>query len=72
MSSTVNKDLSVPYEEIYKGHEIYIENNPDPFREDLDWTVCKDEVVLEEDSTYTAEDALAAAYLVVDSLVSIK
>ena len=72
MSTAANEDISVPYEEVYKDHEIYIEENPDPFREDLDWTVCKDEVVLEEDNAYTAKDALAEAYLAIDSLVSAK
>lgn len=73
MLITADKDVSLPYEEIYRGHEIYIEKNPDTFREDLlDWTVCKDNVILEEDSTYNAKDALAEAYLAIDSLVSPK
>lgn len=72
MSSEIENDVYVPYEEIYKGHEIYIEKNPDPYREDLDWSVCRDNEVLDEGGAYTVKDALAEAYRTVDSLVSAK
>ena len=60
--------ISAPYEEEYRGYEIYIEKNPDPWREDFDWSVCKDNIEHENGGKYTTKEALSVARLAVDML----
>ena len=62
--------ISAPYEEEYRGYEIYIENNPDPARDDFDWSVCKDNIEHENGGEYTTGEALSKAHLAVEALLS--
>ena len=57
------------YEEIYRGYEIYIEPNRDPYREGFQWSVCKDEEEIDAGLAFSIPDALAEARKVVDAAV---
>ena len=49
------------YEEAYSGHMIFIEPNRDPYREGVEWSVCKDDVEIERVLEFSDEAALDAA-----------
>ena len=55
------------YEEIYLGHEIYIEPNRDPYREGFEWSVCKDDVEIDSGLAFSIADALEEARKIVDA-----
>lgn len=69
MYSNDQDTISAPYEEEYRDYEIYIEENPDPFRDDFDWSVCKDNIEHESGEEYTTGEALAKAHLAVEALL---
>ncbi len=59
-TSAVNKHLKT-YDETYSGHVIFIESNPDPYREGVIWSVSKDDVECSEGMEFSVEAALEAA-----------
>lgn len=58
------------YEEVFRGYEIYIEPNLDPYREGFEWSVCKDEIEHDAGLAFSIPDALAAARNAIDKLAS--
>ena len=57
------------YEEIYRGYEIYVEPNRDPYREGFEWSACKDETEHDSGLSFSIADAVAEARKAVDKLV---
>ena len=60
-SHQVVEHLIGSIEEEFEGHEIYIENNPDHYRGGYEWSVCKDNVMLDSDLAFSIESALTEA-----------
>ncbi len=58
------------YEESYRGYEIYVEPNRDPYREGFEWSVCKDETEHDSGLSFSIEDAVSAARQAVDKLAA--
>lgn len=52
---------STPHEETYLDYEIYIDENPDPYREGLIWSVCRNNEELYEGLEFDFKDALQSA-----------
>ena len=56
------------YEEIYRGYEIYVEPNRDPYRGGSEWSACKDEVEHDAGLSFSISDAVTVARKVIDKL----
>lgn len=61
-------DISVPFEETLGDYTIYIEENPDHWTGGYVWSVCSDDEILNEGLSFTSEDALGTAKLVISGL----
>lgn len=48
-------------EEKFESYEIYIENNPDHYRGGYEWSVCKDDEMLDSDLAFSIESAITEA-----------
>jgi hypothetical protein len=48
-------------EEEFEGYRIYIENNPDHYCGGYEWSVCKDNEILDSDFAFSIEAALDAS-----------
>jgi hypothetical protein len=55
------------YEEVYLGYEIYVEPNRDPYREGFEWSVCKEDSVIDNGLAFTIPDSVDQARKVVDA-----
>jgi len=56
-------------EEEFEGYEIYIEDNPDRYRGGYEWSVCKDDEMLDSDLAFSIESAISEAK---DSILALK
>lgn len=56
------------YEESYSGHMIFIEPNRDPYREGVEWSVCKDDVEIQCGLEFSDVAALDVARKCVDAI----
>ena len=68
MNNESIEGTNTTYEEIFRGHEIYIEPNPDHYRGGSVWSVCKDECELECGLATSADEALAEAHAAIEKL----
>jgi hypothetical protein len=55
------------YEEVYQGHEIFIEPNRDAYREGFEWAVCRDAIEIAAGLSFTIADALDEARAAADA-----
>lgn len=58
--------ISNDFEEEYKGYIIYVESNPDPYRDDLLWEITIDNGIWDGGSEYSLVDCLKSAKEAVD------
>ena len=54
-------DMADSFEEEFMGFEIYIEPNPDKWREGFVWLVCKDDEAVDCGLEFGFDDALEVA-----------
>jgi hypothetical protein len=62
--------INLPHEETYLGFEIYIETNPDQYREGFAWSISKDDEEYDCGLDFKVQQALVAAYKAIDKLTS--
>ncbi|WP_323813420.1 hypothetical protein [Cellvibrio sp. NN19] len=67
---SVTEQIHGSIEEEFKDYTIYIENNPDPYREGFEWSICKDNEILESNLAFTVEDAFQEAKTAIDTLLN--
>lgn len=65
-----NEEIRLPYEEEVNGCTIFIDVNPDRWREGFVWSVCKNDIELDSGLTFDVADAIGGANSVVDALLS--
>lgn len=63
------ESLTNSYEEIFLGHEIYIQPDRDPYRGGFEWAVCRNGVELDAGLDFSIDDALKQAKGVVTALM---
>ncbi|PMG51367.1 hypothetical protein [Shewanella sp. 10N.286.52.B9] len=64
------KKLNLPYEETYLGFDIYIETNPDEYREGFCWSISRNDEEHDYGLDFEAQQALEAAYKAIEKLTS--
>lgn len=69
MGNSQNDSLITEYEEVYLGHEIFVEPNRDQYRGGFEWTVCRDGIELTVGLDFTSDAALQQAKIFVDSVI---
>ena len=68
MDDSSSESITKTYEELYRGYEIYIEPNRDPYREGFEWSACKDETEHDLGLSFSIADAVSEARKAVDKL----
>ena len=68
MNNTVMVNL--PYEETYLGFDIYIETNPDQYREGFCWSISQNDEEHDCGLDFEVPQALEAAYKAIEKLTS--
>lgn len=66
MNEVPEGSITNSYEEVYLGFEIYVEPNRDPYREGFEWSVCKEDSVIDSGLAFTIPDSVDQARKVVD------
>ncbi|MDX1537300.1 hypothetical protein [Arsukibacterium sp.] len=64
----ITDDITVPYEEEVNGFTIYIEDNPDRWCGGYIWSVCQNEIALDEGLSFNASDAINSAMVFINGV----
>ncbi|AZG74509.1 hypothetical protein [Shewanella livingstonensis] len=62
--------MNLPHEETYLGFDIFIESNPDQYREGFSWSISRGDDELDCGLDFEVNQALEAAYKAIDKLMS--
>lgn len=62
--------VNLPYEETYFGFDIYIETNPDQYREGFCWSISRNDEEHDCGLDFEVQQALEAAYKAIEKLTS--
>jgi hypothetical protein len=62
--------INLLYEETYLGFDIYIETNPDEYREGFCWSISRNDEEHDCGLGFEVQQALEAAYKAIEKLTS--
>lgn len=68
MQDSPESSITNSYEELYRGFEVYVAPDRDPYRGGFEWSVCKNETEYDAGLTFSIADAITAAREAVDEL----
>lgn len=68
MGCSCYKDLDLPYfhDDGYRGYEIEVDRDPDPYQENLQWMICINDEIWDVGTGYSLEDCLMYAKEAID------
>lgn len=66
MSCPCYSDIKLPHEDEYRGYDIFIERNRDPYREDLSWQISIDNGIWDDGGEYSLDECLKSAKKAID------
>lgn len=69
MRCSCYKNLDLPHEDEYRGYEINVDRDPDPYRENLRWEAATDDGIWEVGTGYCLEDCLKEGREAIDFLI---
>ncbi len=70
MNRSCYGDLDLPHEDEYRGYEISVDRDPDPYRENLRWEIANDDGIWEVGTGYRLEDCLKEGKEAIDLRIS--